>query len=63
LKIFDAGGKEIATLVKGFREAGYYEASFDAKKLASGVYFYRIDAVPTNGAEPFTKISKMVLMK
>jgi hypothetical protein len=63
LKIFDAGGKEVATLVKGFREAGYDEASFDAKKLASGVYFYRLDAVPTNGGEPFTKTNKMVLMK
>jgi hypothetical protein len=62
LKIFDAGGKEIATLVKGFREAGYYEASFDAKKLASGMYFYRLDATGADGKH-FTEKKKMIVMK
>jgi hypothetical protein len=42
LKIFDVSGREVVVLVNGVREAGYYEATFDAKKLASGMSLYRI---------------------
>jgi hypothetical protein len=31
--------------------------------LASGVYFYRIEAKPVGGGEGFTAIKKMVLVK
>ncbi len=57
LRIFDVNGKEIATLVNGVKEAGYYEVPFDAKKLSSGVYIYKLTA----GNYSATK--KMLLMK
>lgn len=44
LKIYDVLGKEITTLVNEYKEAGYYEASFDASSLSSGVYFYKLQA-------------------
>jgi hypothetical protein len=44
LKIYDVLGKEVATLVNEHKEAGYYEASFDATHLSSGVYFYKLVA-------------------
>jgi len=57
LKIFDITGKEIAVLVNENMSAGVYNIDFDASHLASGTYFYRMEA---NG---FTDIKKMMLVK
>lgn len=57
LKIYDALGKEVETLVSENLNAGLTEVTYDASKLNSGIYFYRIIA---NG---FTDTKKMVLVK
>jgi hypothetical protein len=57
LKIYDISGKEVKTLVNTNQEAGYYEISFDAYSLSSGVYFYRITA------NNFVETKKMLLLK
>lgn len=57
LKIYDVVGREVAVLVDEQKDAGQYTALFDASKLSSGVYFYRL------GAESFLGAKKMVLMK
>jgi len=57
LKIYDRLGKEVETLADGFRTAGTYEINFDASKLTSGVYFYKL---VTDG---FTNTKKMILVK
>lgn len=44
LRIYDLLGKEIATLVNEKLDPGYYERSFDPIGIASGVYFYRLQA-------------------
>lgn len=44
LKIFDVQGTEVAMLIDGEVEPGPHTAIFDAKDLASGVYFYRLQA-------------------
>ena len=54
--IVNSGG-EIKTLVNEEKPAGNYELEFDASRLPSGVYFYRVQA--TN----FAETRKMVLMK
>lgn len=42
LSIFDVLGREITQLVNSEFESGYHEITFDAKELASGIYFYKI---------------------
>jgi len=44
LSIYNTMGQEIATLMNGVQEAGYYEAVLDAPHLPSGVYIYRLQA-------------------
>ena len=57
LKLLDILGREVATLVDDELEAGVHKVSFDAKDLASGVYFYRIQA------EGFVRARKLMLLK
>ena len=42
LEIYDITGQRIKALVNEVKEAGTHEINFNAKGLASGVYFYRI---------------------
>lgn len=44
LKIYDMLGNEIAALVNEFKPQGVYDIKFNASYLASGVYFYKIQA-------------------
>jgi hypothetical protein len=44
LRIYDILGRVAAELVNGMQEAGYKSAQFDASGLASGIYFYRLQA-------------------
>ncbi len=44
LKIYDMSGKEVSTLVDREQAAGYYSVNFDASKLSSGNYIYRLES-------------------
>ncbi len=44
LKVFDLLGREVATLANEEMQPGNYETTFDGEGLASGVYFYRLQA-------------------
>ncbi|MCX6145607.1 MAG: family 43 glycosylhydrolase [Ignavibacteriales bacterium] len=57
LKVFDALGREISTLVNDVRQAGTYTLGWDASSLPSGVYFYRL------WAGDFVETKKMILAK
>lgn len=57
LKIFNAVGQLVTELVNEFQNAGSHEVIFDGSKLASGVYFYKLEA------GDFADSKKMVLIK
>lgn len=61
LKVFDMLGREVAALVSGKQSAGNYEVRFDASRLATGIYFYRLTATGVTGN--FAETKKMVLVK
>jgi len=44
LKVYNTLGQEVATLVNEMKPVGVHTLQFDAGSLASGVYFYRIQA-------------------
>jgi hypothetical protein len=57
LKIYDALGREVATLVNEVKDAGTYSAQFDGARLSSGVYFARLSSPGKS------QIRKLLLMK
>ena len=57
LKVYDILGREVASLVNDDKTAGTYKVSFDASRLSSGVYFYRLDA------GTYSQTKKLVLLK
>jgi hypothetical protein len=58
LSVFNARGQLVKRLIDGGgMNAGVYNVPFDGTGLASGVYFYRLDA------GPYTQMKKMVLLK
>ncbi len=57
LKVYDILGKEVSTLVSNKLEAGKYTYVFDASKLSSGTYFYKLEV---NG---YSETKRMTLVK
>ena len=57
LKIFDALGTEVATLINEEKMRGTFQIEFDGSELTSGVYFYQLIA------GDFLETKKMVLIK
>ncbi|MBK6506367.1 MAG: T9SS type A sorting domain-containing protein [Ignavibacteria bacterium] len=57
LKIYDAIGKEVATLVNADLKRGNYKYEFDASNLPSGAYFYKLST------QNYSETKKMLLLK
>jgi hypothetical protein len=57
LQVFDILGQKVAELVNEKQDMGNYSVDFDASKLTSGVYYYKIDA------GEFSSVKKMSLVK
>jgi len=63
LQIFNILGQRIATLYDGEQSAGYQKIQWNAS-VASGIYFYRIEATSVNDpGKHFMDTKKMLLLK
>jgi len=57
LKVFDVLGREVAVLISDNLKPGYYSVDFNGTNLASGVYFYRMEA------GTFVDVKRLLLIK
>jgi hypothetical protein len=57
VKVYNLVGQEVATVVNGTLAKGQHTVSFDASKLPTGIYVYRLEV---NG---FSAVRKMLLTK
>jgi len=57
LTIYNLLGQEVTTLVDEVQEAGYKSVKWDAQRISSGIYFYKLQA------GSFTSVKKMMLIK
>jgi photosystem II stability/assembly factor-like uncharacterized protein len=57
ITLFDILGREVKILYDDFQKEGEHKLRFDAEGLASGVYFYKLEA------GVFTETKKMVIVK
>jgi len=57
LKIYDAAGNEVKTLLKENKPAGYYTIEFNGNDLSSGVYYYKLEA------NSYSESKRMLLVK
>ncbi|NUN10966.1 MAG: hypothetical protein HUU54_17455 [Ignavibacteriaceae bacterium] len=73
LRVYNVVGEELAVLVNGEREAGYYEEEFSAPEirkgledhiLTSGIYIYKLEIRDSETGHPvFNKSKKMLYVK
>jgi hypothetical protein len=65
LAVYDMLGREVAVLADEERPAGQHSMRFDAGKLSSGMYIFRLQAgdASTGSARSFTQTKKLMLMK
>ena len=57
ITVFNALGQTVSTLVSGIEDAGVHEVRFDGTGLASGVYFYRLQA------DGYVQTRRLLLLK
>lgn len=57
LSVYNLVGEEVAVLVDGFSQAGFYEVTFDASNLSTGVYLYKLQSANS------VQTKKMMLLK
>ncbi len=57
LKVFDITGRQVTTLVNGWRTPGIHKVILDGSNLATGIYFARLKC------KNYTQAQKMLLLK
>ena len=67
VSIYNVVGQEVATLFDGVQAPGFYEITWNGTNatdtpVASGIYFYKLEATGENGTR-FNNIKKMLMLK
>ena len=62
LTVYNLLGQRVAELANGDMQSGVHAVSFNGSQLASGVYFYRLEARGSDGTN-FNSVKKLMLLK
>jgi flagellar hook assembly protein FlgD len=57
IKVYDVLGREVRTLINENKPVGNYKVEFNANKLTSGIYFYRMES------GSYSQTNKLILLK
>ena len=57
IEVYDILGKRVSVIQDGFKQAGYHSATWNAENMASGMYFYKLQA------GDYSESKKMLLLK
>lgn len=68
LSVYNLLGQHVRTLAREQQKAGRVTASWDGRNalgspVGSGVYFYRLEARPTDGSAAFVSVKKMIMVR
>jgi hypothetical protein len=63
IEIYNSIGENITELVNLNQSAGSYQVTWSAEYIPSGIYFYSMEAIPSDGSEFFRSVKKMILLK
>ena len=68
IAVYNLLGERITTLVDGTHKPGLYELNWDGRdsrgrRVAPGVYFYRMDVRSASGKHEFSKTCKLILLR
>ena len=65
LAVYDLFGRKVATRVNEVKQRGRHEVEFDGSGIASGVYFYRMQARQIDGGQAgsFVETKKLLLVR
>ena len=63
LEVYDLLGRLQDVVMDREMSAGYHQVPFDASRLGSGVYFYRIKVYELDGSMSYTALNKMMMVK
>jgi Beta-propeller repeat/Secretion system C-terminal sorting domain len=63
IKFYNSIGQCVREVNEGNRQPGYYELNFNSSGLASGVYFYTIKSISSDGKNNFMAVKKMMVLK
>jgi hypothetical protein len=63
ITVLDVLGREVARIAEGTYDHGYHSVTWNARDLASGVYFALFTVSDANGATSFSHITKLLLAK
>jgi glucose/arabinose dehydrogenase len=63
IRIYDTLGKEIDSIITGIQQKGSYQKIWNAKSLASGVYYVKMNAKSLTSDKTFSNVVKMLYLK
>ena len=63
IEIFNMLGQSVGVLVNTEKSAGYYETTWNAENLPSGIYLINISAEGLSSKKSFTQVKKALLLK